>query len=154
MALTLIYATFSIVTYLEIESEYGTHRIRIKYIIKSVNNKIEDETYGMRPACSWRRRNSWRSFSSWICLRSSSNFFCSASCFCSAFHTFSMFRRLPVCHPFLFKNFNAMSLAEFQIGAQIFSNRRCGFVWKNPIFRLGIGLSPPPQLLARQFLAH
>lgn len=64
--------------------------------------------YGRRPACCWSWRNSERSRSSWICLRSSSNFFCSASCFCSAFHTFSTFLRLPVCHPFLFKNFNAI----------------------------------------------
>ena len=67
-------------------------------------------TYGTRPACSWRRRNSAFSLSSWICFRSSSSFLCSASCFCSAFHTFSMFLKLPVCHPFLFKNFSAIFL--------------------------------------------
>lgn len=83
--------------------------------------KTERETYGTRPACSWRRRNSERSLSSWICLRSSSNFFCSASCFCSAFHTFSMFRRLPVCHPFLFRNFNAIA---FQFRLQIYQRFR------------------------------
>ena len=65
-------------------------------------------TYGTKPACSCIWRNSERSRSSWICLRSSSSFFCSPSCFCSAFHTVSMFRKLPVCHPFLFRNLSAM----------------------------------------------
>ena len=66
-------------------------------------------TYGTKPACSCIWRNSERSRSSWICLRSSSSFFCSPSCFCSAFHTVSMFRKLPVCHPFLFRNLSAMA---------------------------------------------
>lgn len=64
--------------------------------------KIKKNVYGKK-----RRRN--ETGEKIIIIIINSIFFCSASCFCSAFHTFSMFRRLPVCHPFLFRNFKAIN---------------------------------------------
>ena len=96
--------------------------IRIQIENPKKKNWMGRGNYGTRPAFSWRRRNSVRSLSSWICLRSSSSFFCSASCFCSAFHTFSMFLKLPVCHPFLFRNFSAIfSLSSILSWSALFS---------------------------------
>lgn len=63
-----------------------------------------------------------------ICCCSSSSFRCSASRSCSLAHTFSWFRRLPGCQPFLFRK--ARPPAPSRHGELDYPS--CSHIWDHP----------------------